>query len=120
MEIKNGQLAWFEVPTTNETQCFDFYSAVLGWKFAPAGPNYWMIQMENNSIGAVAKIAGPQNAAGVRPYFTVGSAGNSAELIKEKKGTLEGDVVFIGQEMGYYQKFRDLDGNLMAVWSIQP
>ena len=121
MDSKKGQLEWFEVPTTNEEQCFDFYSSVLGWKFAPAGPNYWMVQWENQSIGAIAKETDKLTppAKSFRPYFSVASVGQAAKIISQKKATLEGDVVFIGPEMGYFQKFRDLDGNLMAVWSLQ-
>ena len=121
MEMKKGQLEWFEVPTANEEQCFDFYSSLLGWNFAPAGPTYWMVQLDNKSIGGIAKesTSAAPTTKGFRPFFSVASVTKAAELIKQKKGTLEGEVVFIDADSGYFQKFRDLDGNLMAVWSLQ-
>ena len=42
-------------------------------------------------------------------------------MITKAGGALEGPVVPITNgEQGYFQKFRDLDGNTLALWSAKP
>lgn len=122
--IDTGAIAWFDFQTKDETKSMSFYQKVLSWNFSPMGPNYWMIMVNNKSIGGLRKesIDSVATARGsFICYFVVPSVHEVKMIVEKCGGRLVGDTIPITDgEDGYYQNFTDLDGNLLALWSKKP
>lgn len=122
MEFKTGEMVWFEFSITEKSK-MDFFHKLFGWTFTEFGENYWGINLESSMLGGVALIDKSlfKPVEGFVPYFTVPSVKEGAPMIQSLGGSLTGDIVAItGGDDGYYQKFKDLDGNQLAIWSKNP
>lgn len=122
--VKTGTIAWFDFPTKDETKSMAFYQKVLSWNFTPMGPDYWMIMVDNKSIGGLRKESFDSAANNRNPficYFTVPSVQEAKLFVEKCGGKLVGNTIPITDgEDGYYQNFTDLDGNLLSLWSKKP
>jgi predicted enzyme related to lactoylglutathione lyase len=123
MKQSTGSLTWFDIPTHNEAKSIPFYEEVLGWNFTTMNSTYWIIKVDGDFIGAIRKDlpdqAKSQNS--FMPYFAVASVNESNLIIEKCGGKLVGEVIPITDGVdGYFQKFQDLDGNLLSLWSKKP
>jgi predicted enzyme related to lactoylglutathione lyase len=120
-KMETGTLCWFDLATKDEAKAKTFYKQVLGWEFEPMGKDYWMIKVGTQTIGGISKSQKFQTGDGMTAYFTVPSVKEGKTIITKAGGKLVGDNVAIGGgEHGYYQMFKDLDGNTLALWSKKP
>ncbi len=117
MEMKTGQISWFDFPVTDFERAKAFYGEALGWKFTSMGPDYWMIQLGEEMIGGLRKAEGPRVVAdSPLIYFAVDKLDSAVERARRLGATLVGQVVEIG-EHGCFHCLRDKDENLFAFWA---
>jgi predicted enzyme related to lactoylglutathione lyase len=120
MTQETGTISWFDFPTHNEEKAMMFYKTLLNWNFIPMEPTYWGVQVGEEFIGALrqAKAQDLNKSNAFVMYFNIPSVKEGKELIERLGGKLVGPTVDINKsESGYYQKFLDLDGHLVAIWS---
>ena len=120
---KTGSFCWFDLPTTDEKKSMAFYKSVLGWNFKPMSPTYWMIEVDSKTIGGLnlETKTNFKSACGFVPYFTVPSVKEGNAMISKAGGQLVGSTVDISKgEMGFFQHFKDVEGNTVAIWSMKP
>src|SRR5437660_579438 len=122
MTPKAGEIVWFDIPVKDFETAKSFYGELLGWKFEPMGDakktSYWMIKIGDETIGGFRK---PEEAIkkGDTPiiYFSVPKLDTFVTRAKKLGGTLVGERVDIGDDMGCYHWLRDHDGNLFGIWA---
>lgn len=115
-----GKLVWFDFAVKDETKAMKFYKDLFAWNFEPAGNNYWMIKVENNTIGGIRKEASFTPCTGMYAYFNVPSITEAKSILQKAGGKVTGETMPIdGGKMGYSQNFTDLDGNILALWSMK-
>ena len=59
MPNKHGDFIWYELMTNDAEATQDFYGAVVGWSFAPAGQNdkdYRQFSMNNTIVGGLLPL----------------------------------------------------------------
>ncbi len=121
--METGKLCWFDFATKDEAKAMPFFKAVLAWEFDPSGPMYWTIKAGKEMIGGLRKEPTTTFKAieGFTPYFTVPSVTEGRSLVTKWGGKLVGEVTPINEgKDGHFQNFRDLDGNLLSLWSAKP
>ncbi len=117
MSEKQSVLTWFDFAVTDERASMNFYKNLFDWEFQPYGSNYWVIKTNGKGIGAIRKDDTFTPVQGFTPYFSIISISSGIKKILDNNGTLIGDTTSIGAE-GFFQNFHDLDGNLIALWSM--
>lgn len=112
-----GKAVWFDILITDFEAASSFYESFLGWKFVMIFEGYYMIQAGEETIGGL-KTAKDKNSSQNAPviYFDVESLNKSKELAVELGTELIGDVVDLGGD-GFFQHFKDMDNNVLALWS---
>ena len=88
-----GSIGWFELTVPNADEVRDFYSAVIGWKWAPLqmdGYNDYCMNLPATS-DTVAGICHKRNVNASVPsqwllYITVADLDQSMALVEEKGG----------------------------------
>ncbi len=95
MPNKHGDFIWYELMTNDAEAAQDFYSAVVGWSFAPAGPNdkdYRQFSINDAVVGGLLPLTSEMTANGARPcwsgYIGVDDVDQSAESIEKTGGTI--------------------------------
>ena len=119
--IPTGKFVWFDFAIKNEKTALPFFTSLFAWDYEPMGPDYWMIKVNNETIGGLRKESLTfKPAAGFVPYFNVPSITEAKSLVEKNGGKLQDDTVAINEgKHGYFQNFLDLDGNLLSLWSMK-
>jgi predicted enzyme related to lactoylglutathione lyase len=114
----------FEISGENLEILITFYSEVFGWRFerAPGVDEYWLIHaapLDKKSVQFKPVNGGITRAkasdCGLLLYFSVESVNESLKKIEE----LGGKVLISKQEvqdMGWFAKVEDPEGNSFAIW----
>ena len=117
-------ISHFEIPGDYHEALIEFYSELFGWRFerAPGINEYWLIQtapLDEESNQAKPVNGGITRAEtserGLLLYFSVGSVDESSKKIEE----LGGKILIPKQEvqdMGWFAKVEDPEGNRFAIW----
>ncbi len=109
----------FELPADNVDRIAKFYQTVFGWKVEkwPGPIDHWFL------ITGVDSEPGINGSFGKREDFPEGipvtvigvnDIDKYIQLIKANKGTLVGSKITI-PGVGYYQYFKDSEGNLLGM-----
>ena len=118
--MPTGKLTWFDFAIKDETKALPFYKSLLAWDFEPMGPNYWLIKVDNQTVGGLRKDPTFKAAAGFTPYFNVPSITEAKGLVTKLGGkTVDETTPIDGGKMGYFQNFTDLDGNTLSLFSMK-
>ena len=95
MPNKHGDFIWYELMTDDPEAAQEFYGAVVGWSFAPAGQNdkdYRQFSLNDTMVGGVLPLTADMTAGGARPcwlsYIGVDNVDRSAASIEKAGGTI--------------------------------
>lgn len=115
----------FEIPVSDMKVSKEFYKKVFGWKIQSMDPSYAMITTVPEGVpSALAGMAGGINGGMMMkmkdakaPVIVVSVPSIDKHIVKiEKAGgkiTLKKMSV---HDMGFYARFKDLDGNVLGIW----
>jgi predicted enzyme related to lactoylglutathione lyase len=119
MEMQNGASMWFDIPVSNFKNAERFYKGVFKWSLYPMNDEYQVIKVGNTEIGGIRKAHGKvQDADTTVLYLNVENIAEGAKKVTEFGGELVGEMVPIEDgKHGYFHLFRDLDRNLLSLWS---
>ena len=120
-----GKSAWFDLPARDLPAAMSFYQGLFGWDFSPlhdpALPDYWVIEKEGAWIGGLRRVSGApaakKDCEGPVLYITVEGLEAAAARAKELGARLVGEAVRMKGGRGAYQRFRDPEDNLLALWA---
>lgn len=119
-----GSPSWVELSTTDEKGALAFYSALFGWEDEPVpiGPDafYHMQRLNGLTAAAISQQNEEERNQGVvhsywRVYFTVNSADQVADRIKNAGGSVV-DEPFDVFDAGRMAVARDPQGAFFCVW----
>lgn len=125
MEMLDNAITWFEIPVTDFERAKKFYSTIYDFDMpeAQVGPvrmGFLLYEQQPQRVGgAICFGQGyTPSSQGTLPYLNGGSDLNIVLNRIEKAG---GKVVipktFIAPEHGYFARFVDTEGNLVALHS---
>lgn len=122
MEKPMGKIVWFELAVADLERAKAFYSELFGWQFSPFtefSKDYWMIDAGENGIsgGLVKKTGSASAAASPVIYFSVEDIPQSLRHAENMGAKVIKEKTIITEDAGYFALLRDLDQNLIAVWS---
>ena len=112
------QLCHFEIPIDDVARAKRFYQDLFGWQINEAGPEYHLIVTGENEIGGgMMKRMVPEQ----RPtlYFEVESADDYIGKIQRLGGTIVVPKMAV-PGMGYFAQALDTEGNVFAIWQVDP
>jgi predicted enzyme related to lactoylglutathione lyase len=113
----------FEIPATDLQRARAFYQEVFDWQMHDFDPNNIMVAtVETNEKGEPQK-PGAINGGMYKPdtpktptiVINVPDIKAHIEKLTAHGGVLVDDIVTIG-DMGMYCRFKDTEGNLVALW----
>ena len=115
-------IGWFEIFVSDVEKAKDFYGDLFGWeyKLAEGGQSeYWTIFTGENSIGGgfMKKTSSEQGSQGVVFYIEVNDIEATLNSAVEKGGKIETAKTLISPTSGYFALLRDLDNNIIGLWS---
>ena len=95
MPNKHGEFIWYELMTTDADAAQDFYRAVVGWSFAPAGQNdkdYRQFSMAGSHVGGLLPLTSEMTVNGAQPcwmgYIKVDDVDQAAASIEKAGGSI--------------------------------
>ena len=114
-----GKLCHFEIPSKDFDKSRDFYEALFGWKVdIQPEMDYALIHIEGGMGGGFTNDAEPVTKMGFGLYFEVDDIpATIAKAVVLGGAEVTPKTGIGGGEMGYYGIFKDLDGNLIGLWS---
>jgi predicted enzyme related to lactoylglutathione lyase len=115
-------IGWFEIFVTDVEKAKDFYSELFGWDFKlmeGADFEYWTIFTGEDSIGGgfMKKSSQENNSQSVVIYVEVNDIEEALSSTEKMGGKIEKIKTLISPTSGYYALIRDLDNNVIGVWS---
>jgi predicted enzyme related to lactoylglutathione lyase len=125
MEMLDNAITWFEIPVSDFERAKKFYSTIYDYQMpdtmvGPVRMGFLLYEQQVGRVGgAICLGAGySPSQQGTLPYLNGGSDLNTVLNRVEKAG---GKVLlpktFIAPEHGYFAKFVDTEGNLIALHS---
>ena len=115
-------IGWFEIHVTDFDKAKDFYGELFGWEFKRMEGGdfeYWTIFTGEDSIGGgfMKKSSPEHEGQAVIIYVEVNDIEKILKGVGEKGGKIEKPKTLISATSGYYGLLRDLDNNLIGLWS---
>lgn len=116
----------FEIPAESIERAKNFYSEIFGWQMEDAMPEYSLVYTTDLDKNKMPKTPGAINGGimqkdekdetGKFPVIVINIPNIDEYLmkIKEKGGEIVMDKINV-QDMLYYARFKDLDGNIMGL-----
>jgi len=129
-----GEVCWLEIPATDLARCQAFYKASFGWEYSkpPSSPegNYVMFSKPGTNLTGGICLVKEENL--IKPKVDEKGCGESTnrivwrveevdaslKAIEAAGGKIVAGKTAIGPNMGYYGGFRDTEGNINGVWSL--
>jgi predicted enzyme related to lactoylglutathione lyase len=114
MKTAVGSLVHFSIPVTDLDRSIQFYCALFGWRFQTMTPAYSLVE---GGIGSLSLEKG--TVSGTMPilYFSV----SNIEQSLQTANTLGAEIILnksdSGNGKGFFATIRDLDGNVIGLWS---
>jgi len=121
MEHRNP-IGWFEIFVNDVEKAKEFYGNLFEWQFKLSkalSPNYWMIYTGEDSVGGgFMKKANPAHSGqSLLLYVETDDIDSILAKVEKLGGKVETKKTLISETSGYFGLFRDIDGNLMGLWS---
>lgn len=95
MANKHGDFIWYELMTSDAEAAQEFYAAVIGWTFSPAGQidmDYREFSMNKETVGGLLPLTEDMKANGARPcwlgYVAVNDVDEAATDIEKAGGSI--------------------------------
>ncbi|PCJ62363.1 MAG: hypothetical protein COA79_04665 [Planctomycetota bacterium] len=108
-------ICYFEIGSTNLEESKAFYTKCFEWQFNDQGPEYSMFGAGELGGGISTQIK--PTSDGTKLVIKVNDITKKTEEIIDAGGESVGEIIDIGNEMGFYQYFKDNCGNQLALWS---
>ena len=111
---------WFEIPTADIHKAVSFYNQVLGLELEaqPHGPNVLAIFPHRDPAPGGCLMQGPDmvpSGAGSVVYLSAKNIDHALTQVVAAGGTVSVPKTPIGPDMGFFARFRDLEGNLVGL-----
>ena len=117
--MKGGVIRWIDIPATDVEASAKFYEDAFGWKITRSDkwPDYPMYSDSEDRVGGGfdAKLK-PSAEAGIFLFITVDSIEEARAHIEAAGGEVVSDKALIHESVGWWASFRDVGGNLVALW----
>lgn len=111
-------LCHFEIPADDVARAKEFYKNLFGWQIDEVEGGYHLIQTGENEVGGgMMKRMAPQQQPTI--YFQVESADDYIRRIHELGGTIVVPKMAV-PTMGYFAQAVDTEGNVFAIWQVDP
>jgi uncharacterized protein len=115
-------IGWFEIFVNDIEKAKEFYGNIFDWQFKLSKaltPEYWMIYTGENSVGGgFMKKANPsQSGQSVILYIETDDIESVLANVEKHGGKIETKKTLISETSGYFGMFRDIDNNLIGLWS---
>jgi uncharacterized protein len=113
-----GGFTYFMIPATDVHESGRFFEAVFGWRTSGGDHHLGFASPDHSIRGAFETGLKVSDDSGVIPYIFVSEIDGTLERISQHGGTVvrprydEGDI--------WVATFRDVAGNLLGVWQMQP
>jgi predicted enzyme related to lactoylglutathione lyase len=125
MEMLDNAITWFEIPVTDFERAKKFYSTIYDFDMpeAQVGPvrmGFLLYEQQPQRVGgAICFGQGyTPSSQGTLPYLNGGSDLNIVlDRIEKAGGKVVIPKTFIAPEHGYFARFIDTEGNLVALHS---
>ena len=95
MTNKHGEFIWYELMTSDADAAQDFYSGLIGWKWADSGQenvDYRMFTAGDTQVGGMMQLSDEMKAGGAQPawlgYIAVDDVPAALEAIKKHGGSV--------------------------------
>jgi hypothetical protein len=111
----------FEIPVADMKAAKEFYKKVFGWKIGSMDPHYAMITtVPEGSTGLAGGInggmmTGVKGPKGSVVVVSVPSIDKHVVKIEKAGGKITLKKISL-HDMGFYARFKDLDGNVLGLW----
>lgn len=125
MEMLDNAITWFEIPVTDFERAKKFYSTIYDFDMpeAQVGPvrmGFLLYEQQPQRVGGAICFGNgyTPSSQGTLPYLNGGSDLNIVlERIEKAGGKVVISKTFIAPEHGYFARFVDTEGNLVALHS---
>ena len=125
MEMLDNAITWFEIPVIDFERAKKFYSSIYDYQMpdtmvGPVRMGFLLYEQQAGRVGgAICFGAGYiPSQQGTLPYL---NGGSDLDIVLNRVEKAGGKVVvpktFIAPEHGYFAKFVDTEGNLIALHS---
>jgi uncharacterized protein len=116
--FRPGAPNWLDLSSPDTRASVDFYTALFGWTFEPAGAEaggYGFFRLEGRTVAALGPLTEEGALPGWTVYFTTVDADRTTELVEQAGGRVRFTPfdVFAAGRMGGYT---DPTGADFAVW----
>ncbi len=122
MSSKNP-IGWFEIKVSDFERAKNFYSKLFNWEFKLSQASktiYWNIYTGENSVGGgFTRRELESTGQSIIIYIEVEDIEETLKKAVELGGKIEEHKTLISESAGYFGLFRDLDNNLIGLWSKQ-
>ncbi len=111
-----------EIPADDLNRAKRFYSEAFGWQLqeSPDFPGYPMVpQAQDSGAPGIALMQRPPATNTLVVYFGVESVDQAVARIQQLGGTIVTPKSPV-RGMGWFAQFLDTEGNLAAVWQMDP
>jgi len=119
----SASVVWFEIPVRNLEKAANFYGGLFGWRFDPFDEydkNYWTIAGKRRGIGGALVLCDKEKGTrvdGCILFIGVECLGTALERALALGGEIETKAQQITPSAGYFATIRDVDGNMIGLWS---
>ncbi len=117
-----ASIVWFEIPADDPNRANQFYGKLFGWKInaMPHMEGYWHIDTSGPDAspdGAVITRKGKEHT--VTNYISVPSVSRFAAKVEKLGGKICMPKTAV-PSMGYFAVCLDTEGNMFAIWEMNP
>lgn len=115
-------IGWFEIKVTDFERAKNFYSQLFDWDFKLSQGSktiYWNVYTGENTVGGgfTKREFSEQIGQSIILYIEVDDINEKLKKVIELGGKIEQERTLISETAGYFALFRDLDNNVMGLWS---
>lgn len=115
-------IGWFEIKVTDFERAKNFYSQLFDWEFKLSQGSktiYWNIYTGEDTIGGgfTKRELSEQPGQTIVLYVEVNDINEILNRIVKLGGKVEQEKTLISESAGYFALFRDLDNNVIGLWS---
>jgi len=114
-----SKIVHIELPALDFEKAKKFYETVFGWEviILTGFTDYAFFKTGETGIGGAFTKAKRPASGEIMLYIQVEDIPTALRQITKNHGSVLQEKTAIGQDMGYYAIFKDINGNKMGLWS---
>src|SRR6185503_8355030 len=118
-----SSIVWFEIPADDIARAKKFYASLFGWKINPFAGMKDYLHIDTGGAdaspdGAVMGRKCPEHQ-GITSYVSVASVDKASAKVQKLGGKVHMPKTAVPQ-MGYFAICQDTEGNVFALWEMNP